>query len=89
MTSEAVISKSVEGISLAIGKINLLNQYMYKLAEYIDKENPDIVIGEIERMMNDGNEVEEIAIRLRFQSYLEKESYADNSKNGTREINRA
>lgn len=72
--------KIVEGISLALGKIHLLNSYTYKLAELIDNENPDIVIGDIEQMLSQDIEIEEIAIRLRFRNDITKKDVEGNTK---------
>lgn len=79
----------VEGISLALGKINLLSSYVYKLAEIIDKENPDIVIGDIEQMMGKNIEIEEMAIRLRFRDSITKKNGESNTENSLSQIERA
>lgn len=81
--------KIVEGICLALGKINLLNSYVYKLAEFIDKDNPDIVVGDIEQLMSKGTEIEEIAIRLRFRDNIEKTNNENHTENRSGTLKRA
>lgn len=81
--------KIVEGICLALSKINLLNSYVYKLAEFIDRDNPDIVIGDIEQLMNEDTEIEEIAIRLRFRNGLTKKINESDKEDRNGQIERA
>lgn len=76
--------KIVEGLSLALGKIHLLNSYAYKLAELIDQDNPDIVIGDIERMIGQDIEIEEMAIRLRFRDISAEKVYEKDTKDSCR-----